>query len=131
MESLKCKTRIAVLWLIRSASFMLYLILEPVERSASEANQTGNPAVTKESMLAFAVFFFIYWIMAWLSLTLKDKATRWTNLIVGVILAVLLVPAGIRYASAGASLAMLFNAWGCVIALLTVWYSWKLPKQEA
>jgi hypothetical protein len=121
-----------VLWLIQSASFTTYLIFESVERRAANANQTTNIEQIKATLLAVAVFYFILWLMAWLSLTLKDAANRWTNFVLGVIFAVILAVVGLGYAKAGASSAMLFNVfWGFVAALLTIWYSWKWPKQEA
>jgi hypothetical protein len=131
MESLKCKARLAVLWLLQSASFTTYLLFESVERRAA-ANQAGSIEGVKASLFGVAVFYFILWLMAWLSLTLKDRANRWTNLVLGVVFAVILALVGLRYASTGASSAMLFNVfWGFVMALLTIWCSWKWPKQEA
>jgi hypothetical protein len=132
MESLKCKARLAVLWLIQSASFTAFLILQSVEHRASAANQAGGMEDVKASLLGIAIFYLILWLMAWLSMTLKDAANRWTNFVLGLLFAIILGLVSLRTASAGASSAQVLNVfWGFVIALLTIWYSWKWPKQEA
>jgi len=132
VEVLRWKTRIALLWLIHMANFAAYLILSSMEPNAIAARQSGTAqVVTDASRLSIVFLFCVPWLIAWLSLTLKDTASRWTNFVVGILFTVLLVGTLISAQARGASVALRFNIFtGCAVALLTVWYAWKWPKQQ-
>ena len=69
--------------------------------------------------------------MAWLSLTLKDSANRWTNVVLGILLAIAFVYGLVESASKGHSAAVLVDkSIGFVALALIVWYAWRWPKQE-
>ena len=133
MEALKCRTRLAVLWLIQAINFTAYIMFNIILRAAGVIPARSVEEV-KATPPTLAFIFFIYLLMAWLSLTLKDKATRWTNVIVGIIFAIILALAGITGAvREGVSTGAIFFTFvfGFVVFLLTIYYAWKLPKQEA
>jgi|WetSurMetagenome_2_1015567.scaffolds.fasta_scaffold642518_2 hypothetical protein len=131
MELLRWKTRLALLWLIHMAYYAAYLFLLAVD--AIEARQGGaTQVVTSTTRFGIAFLFFVPSLLAWLSLTLKDAACRWTNFVVGILFAILLIGTLCSAYARGASTALQFNIFtGCVVSLLTVWYAWKWPKQQA
>jgi hypothetical protein len=130
MELLRWKTRIAVLWLILTVNFSAYIflgLLSPgtIKELLETRADTGTTPI-------IAVLFFIPFIMAWLSLTLKDSANRWTNLVLGILFAVFFIVQFIGYAAAGTPTIRLIDIlFAFVVILLIVWYAWKWPKQEA
>jgi hypothetical protein len=77
--------------------------------------------------LGAAILMAIPSVMVFLSLTLKAKANRWVNIILGifhagVLLITMLVPGGIYY--------IFYIIVEAVLIALIVWYAWKWPKQE-
>ena len=85
MEVLRWKTRIALLWVFMAvavSAHMLSLIGEPggLEWMISECEAMGP---------AWWIVGSLYWLiplwLAFLSLTLKDSANRWTNFVLGII----------------------------------------------
>lgn len=130
MELLRWKTRISMLWIILTVNFSAYLFLGLLSPGAiKELLETQASAGTRSSI---AVLFFIPFIMAWLSLTLKDSVNRLTNLVLGILSAVFFVVQFIRYAAARTPTITLIDiVFAFVVTLLIVWYAWKWPKQEA
>jgi hypothetical protein len=88
LEDLALKIRFAVLWLFvavtMSASTMLYFIVPGVIDEIRCGEVVGMQA-TPELLLVMAIMY--YWVplvMAVMSITLKDKANRWANIILGI-----------------------------------------------
>jgi hypothetical protein len=85
--------------------------------------------ITPEMLLGLAIIAIIPLVMAFLSLTLKDKANRWANIIVGTVFAVAaLVVDPIEYVtkqSAYSAYVILTGIVMAVFAALIVWYAWK------
>ena len=117
------KIKISMLWLLYGMASFGYSMLGSAESGAVE--QVGP-----ELLLLAAVVVLVQLAMAFLSLTLKDSANRWANIIVGAVFAVLeLFPLGDAVAK--------LSAWGTLIMLakvvvttLIVWYAWR-SKQKA
>jgi heme A synthase len=131
MESLTCKTRLAVLWLIQSINLMAYLMLNVMLRAAGII-QAGSAEEVNASAKLVMIIFFIYLLMAWLSLTLKDAGGRLINLVLGILFAILLALTGVSAIRAGAPSPIVVSIfWAFVVFLLTIWYSWKWPRQQA
>ena len=89
--------------------------------------------VTPEFMLVLAFIAITPLVMAVLSLTLKDKANRWVNIIVGTVWAVAGLLDPIKYVteqSAYSAYVILIGIVMVVFAALIVWYAWK-SKQKA
>jgi len=116
------KIKISVLWLFYAVATLGYGMLENAESGVIE--QIGP-----ELLLLAAVIVVVQLVMAFLSVTLKDSANRWANIIVGGVFAVLeLIPLGEAVAklSAWATLIMLAKVGATA---LIVWYAWK-SKQK-
>ena len=83
----------------------------------------------------FLVFFGLYWliplIMAVLSQTLKDKANRWTNFVLGVVFGVFWVLHPFIHLVSGMPIPinqLMFNIASVVAAAFIAWWAWSWPK---
>ena len=86
------KIRLVVFWLFiavaMSANTILYLIVPGVIDEIRAGEIVGMQAGA-ELILGMAIaYFWVPLVMAVLSLTLKDKANRWANIILGAFYAV-------------------------------------------
>ena len=134
MELLRWKVRIAALWIICAVGFSAYMFLRIMEPGIIEgiiSGQFGRSQISEGFLLYLAIFWFIPWIMAFLSLTLKDSANRWTNFVLGILFVIFLIIGLIEQTTGGKSAAILVDYFlGIVAAALIAWYAWKWPKQE-
>ena len=92
-----------------------------------EAAHTGIQ-ITQVFLLAVITLMMIPSLMIFLSLALKAKANRLTNIIVGIFKIVIVVGALIGESWAYYIFASIVEV---VLLSLIVWYAWKWPKQEA
>jgi uncharacterized membrane protein HdeD (DUF308 family) len=127
------KIKISVLWLFYAVALIAYVTLEGFEPGALEqvmAGEIDGMEITPELTLLFAILFLAPLVMAVLSLTLKHKANRWTNIIVGTVFLILqLVSLGEAMAQPSAWM-ILMEISKSVAPALIVWYAWKWPKQK-
>ena len=92
-----------------------------------EAAHTGIQ-ITQVFLLSVITLMMIPSLMVFLSLTLKAKWNRWTNIIVGIFKIAVVVGALIGESWAYYIFASIVEV---VLLSLIVWYAWKWPKQEA
>ena len=139
MELLRWKTRLAVLWIILAVGFSAYVFLRFMEPGFIEgiiSGRFGSSQISEGYLFYLAIFWFIPWIMAFLTLTLKDSVNRWTNLILGIIFTLLNI-----WHFLGCGLALIENPIGEPTALhillvgstvvataLIAWFAWKWPE---
>ncbi len=126
------KIKLAALW---AASMFLYIYVDhfylfvPGTIENVIAGEIGlGIQVSQVALLAMLILMMIPSLMIFLSLVLKPKANRWTNIIVGI-----LKFAAVLAGAIGESWAFYIFASIVEIVLLSliVWYAWKWPKQEA
>ena len=82
------KVRLSVLWLVSEVGALAMAIFEFYEPGLIGQIRTGEKGGVKigsEYLLLFAIMFLVPLIMAFLSLTLKDKTNRWANMILGTV----------------------------------------------
>lgn len=127
------KVRLSVLWLMAMvsdvASVLLYIMNPAVLESIIETGAVDGEAVTPEALLVGAVIYMIMLVMAFLSLTLKDKVNRWSNVVVGAVFLVLWVVSLIEFLAAPSGSQILLVILGIIIFGLIVWYAYKWPKK--
>ena len=135
MELLRYKAIIAVLWIIEAVAMSVYMFLRFMEPGVIEgiiSGQFGSSQISEGFLFYLAIFWFIPWILAFLSLTLKDSANRWTNFVLGILFVIFLIIGLIESATGGKSAAILVDYFlGIVAAALIAWFAWRWPKQEA
>jgi uncharacterized membrane protein HdeD (DUF308 family) len=131
---LALKIKISVLWLFYAVALVAYMTLAGFEPGALEqvmAGEIDGMQITPELMLLFAILFLAPLVMAVLSLTLKDKANRWTNIIIGTVFVILQLVALSETMTQPSAWMILMEISKLVAPALVVWYAWKWPKQEA
>ena len=94
------------------------------------AGEVMGMQITQVWLLGSSILMAIPAVMVFLSLTLKAKANRWANIILGIVytgvaLIILLMPGPRIYHY------IFYEIVEVVLTALIVWYAWKWPKQEA
>ena len=125
------KIRISALWV---AMMFLYIYVDhfnlfaPGQIEEIIAGKMGLFPATQVSLLAAMILMTIPSLMIFLSLALKSKANRRTNIIVGILYIAVVLGNIIGEAWA-------FYIFGSIVEVmllfLIVWYAWKWPTLEA
>ena len=125
------KVKLSVLWI---ASMFLYIYVDyfglfrPGFIENVMAGEVAGFQISQVFLLQAMILMTIPILMIFLSLTLKAKANRWTNIIVGifkvVILAVFVIGESWSFYIFGTIVEV-------VLLSLILWYAWTWPKQEA
>jgi hypothetical protein len=130
------KVKIAVLWLFYTVAFLAVMMLGTLEPGVLnqflDTGEIGGMKIGQELLLFFAVMILVPLVMAFLSLTLKDSANRWANVIVGIVYTGFQLFALIETLASPSvyAYAVLMEAAKVVVPALIVWYAWK-SKQKA
>jgi len=128
MERLTWKIRISVLWLFMAVAMSAHSVLSFMERDVVEQMWEMQMGV---GMLVFmALFWLVPLIMAVLSLTLKDSANRWANIVLGIVFTLLNIGHLVEHLTPPVVHQILILASTVVVTALIAWYAWKWPKQE-
>jgi len=128
MERLTWKIRISVLWLFMAVAMAAHNALSFMERDVVEQMWEMQMGV---GMLVFmALFWLVPLIMAALSLTLKDSANRWANIVLGIVFTLLNIGHLVEHLTPPVVHQILILASTVVVTALIAWYAWKWPKQE-
>ena len=125
------KIKLAALWVavmflfLYADYFTLYL---PGIIEDAIAGKIGPFPTTQVVLLAAMTLMTIPSFMVFLSLTLKPKANRWTNIVVGILFIV------VQLSSLFIEEPWAYYIFGTIVEVvllsLIVWYAWKWPKQE-
>jgi hypothetical protein len=121
MEDVKIK--LSALWVAAMFSWVYGDLL----RMYSGDFIPGELGLTQEVWLASAITMMIPVAMIFLSLTLKYKANRRANIIVGIFFTGYNLIGLPTYTSAYDQFLIIV---GLVFTALIVWHAWKWPKQE-
>jgi len=129
-DSMFHRVRLSVLWLVWEVGALAAMILEFYEPGLIDQIRSGEKEGVKigpELMLLFTIMFLVPFVMAFLSLTLKDKANRWANIISGIAYTIVPVMAMAGHWQNLTALTIL-PASEAVFAALIVWYAYKQSK---
>ena len=127
------KIKLSALWV---SSMFLYLyndLFTFFRADHIEEVLTGEVAgmqVTQVFLMGAAILMAIPIAMVFLSLLLKAKVNRWTNIIVGIFHAVVLLASLLAPGELWANYAFYMILEGVFIALI-VWYAWKWPNNTS
>ena len=144
METLRWKTRIALLWVLMAVATSAHLILIVADPAAmKKLNEWG--ATAGPVWWVFSSFFWLIplW-MAFVTMTVKGSSNRWVNFVVAIIFTIINVvhffECGVPLITTGPLAGPLAQPTAHHILLvgstvvataLIAWYAWKWPKQEA
>ena len=130
------KVRLSVLWLsVLISDFVnifLYVINPAILKSIIETGAVEGEQLTPEFAALGAIMFLIMLVMAFLSLTLKGKANRWSNIIVGAVYLVIWVGDSIQSLVGDSMPASYYvlSISGIIFFMLIIWYAYKWPKKK-
>ena len=124
------KMKLSALWV---AMMLLYIyadilsLFRPGQVEEMMEGRMGPLPVTQGSLLTASILMMIPAVMVFLSLLLKSKAGRWTNITLGALYTLvnisnLIGETWIYYIS--------FGVIEIALTLLIVWYSWKWATPE-
>ena len=124
------KIKLSTLWVTLMLLYIyadIFSLYRPGLVEKIIAGEMGPFPVTQISLLTASIMMIIPAVMVMLSLILKSRAGRWTNIIAGILYSVislgnLIGETWIYYIA--------FGIIEIVITLIIVWYSWNWPKQE-
>jgi hypothetical protein len=125
MEEIKIK--LSALWVALMLTYLLGDVLR-IFSGDFKAGEIEGMQVTQALYLGLAILLVIPAVMVFLSLTLPYKADRWANIVVAIFFFVFNLIGLPTYPSAYDKFLIIV---GLVFNVLTVWYAWKWPKQEA
>jgi len=129
MQILQWKIRISVLWIFMAVAMSAHGVLAFMEPGAME--QIGEMQMGAGMLLFMALFWWVPLVMAVLSVTLKDLANRWTNMILGIVFTALNIFHLIEHLANPSAHQILIIGSTVVVTALIFWHALKWPKQEA
>ncbi len=140
METLKWKTKIAVLGIIAAVAMSAHMILMMLDPAAMKLVNEWAARSVRADWVMLALFWLGPLWLAFLAMTLKGPADRWVTFAVATALTILnlwhfficgvpLLKGG-PYANATPHHVLLLGS-SAVATALMAWYGWNRPKQEA
>jgi hypothetical protein len=133
MEDLTWKMRISVLWIFMAVAMSATMLLALLGPGVIEEIITGEVEgmqINSGLLAMFSLFWLIPLVMAFLTLILKDKVNRWTNIILGGFFTFFNIVHIIGHLAGGKVTIehWLFGIPTIVVAFLIFWHAWKWPK---
>ena len=124
MEDIQIK--LSVIWVALMLTYLLGDVLR-IFGGDFKPGEIGGMQISQNMYLGMAVLMVIPILMMFLSLTLKNKANRWTNIGVAIFFFLFNVVGLPTYPSAYDQFLIVV---GLVFNILTVWYTWKWSVQQ-
>lgn len=132
-EEIDVRIKISVLWLISEVVGLAGALLafaEPGILTQIINGELEGLAITPELLLVLAALLLVPLIMAFLTLTLKDKTNRWTNLILSIIWSILPITDLPRYTANPSASGILLWLSGIIATVLIIWYAYTWPTKQ-
>ena len=130
------KIKLSALWVTLMFFYLYADVLTFYQRGFIEeiiAGEVVGFQITQVFLLGAAILMAIPGVMVFLSLTLKAKANRWANIILGIFYAGVLLTTMFLPAETLETWVhhIFYTVVEAVFIALIVWYAWRWPKQEA
>jgi len=128
MQILTLKTRLSVLWIFMAVAMSAHSVLAFMEKEMVE--QMWGMEMGAGMMLFMAIFWWVPLVMAVLSVTLKDSANRWANMILGIVFTVLNIFHLVEHLTTAVSAHQILIIGSTVVVTALIFcYALKWPKQ--
>ena len=130
MKILTLKMRILVLWIFTAVSITAESVFALYEKGFIEKVMSGEVAA---ALVLWTCRLLIPFVLAFLTVTLRDKANRITNLVLGAIFVAFNIFQFVARAALGADLPpflIIIILSSTVAAALILWYAIRWPKYE-
>ena len=124
MEDVQIK--LSAIWVALMLTYLLGDVLR-IFSGDFKPGEIGGMQISQNMYLGMAVLMVIPILMVFLSLTLKNKANRWTNIGVAIFFFLFNAVGLPTYPSAYDQFLIVV---GLAFNVLTVWYAWKWPEQK-
>jgi len=122
------KMKLSGLWVAAMFSWVYGDLLRIYSGDFIAGDDIGGNLISPEMLwLVSAITMIVPGAMVFLSLTLKNKANRWANIIIGIFYTGYNLIGLPTYTSAYDQFLIFV---GIVFTALIVWYAWKWPRQE-
>ena len=131
MKLLDLKLRMIVLWIWAAIAISAHSCLAFLQSGMIEKVMSGEMVVGPGMMVLMAFFWLIPLIMVFLSTTLKDRANKWTNRILSIIIAILSLFHFYEHIMEPIIEQILIVGSTVVVSAFLIFYSWKWPVKEA
>jgi hypothetical protein len=127
------KIQVAVLWLIDTGAALIAgvgALLEPnaIQQLLATGEFQGS-LMSPEFLLLLAILLWVPFVMAFLSVTLKNPTNRWANIIVGIVWLALGFSNAPNLIANPTAYAILLWLTEDVAKVLIIWIAWK-SKQK-
>jgi hypothetical protein len=114
-----------------SANTILYFVVPGVVDEIRSGEIVGMQAGHELILVMAITYYWVPLVMAVLSLTLKDKANQWANIILGIFYAgFILFELAMNVATVAYPYVILMDTSAVVAAALIAWYAYNWPKQK-
>ena len=134
MEILKQRMIIAVLWMVWAMGMTVFIIIRMLEAgSISEiiSGKFDGIILGEGSLLVMSAYWFLCWILAYLTMITRVSISRWMNVVFGTLAAVVMIMGLVTRISNGHAIAMIVDyAIALIASGLIVWHAWKLRDKE-
>lgn len=125
------RLKISALWIAMLFLFAygdIFGFFKPGQIEEVRAGEISGIAITQKFLLGISAYIAIASVMVFLSLVLRQKVSRWANIVLPI-----LYIASIAASVIGEDWAyfILLSIVECVLLLLIIWYAWTSPGQEA
>lgn len=126
-DTVYAKLKISFLWVVVMFNMVFADIIGFLHPGALEKIIRGDVGfeLNQAVFLIFSIFLEISIMMIFLSWVLKAKASRWTNLVAGILTVVFIIGGGSTTPSY-----VFFAAVEIICILFIIKYAWRLPEYE-
>ena len=133
MKILTLKMRILVLWIFTAVSITAEIVVSLHEKGWIERLMSGEAGIGPGHLVLWTCRWLIPFVLAFLTVTLRDKANRITNLVLGAIFIAFNIFQFIMRAALGQDLPpflIIIILSSTASAALILWYAIRWPKYE-
>jgi hypothetical protein len=128
------KAKLALLWVALMFFYIyndVFSLMQPGHVAQLVEGQLEGVQFTQTILFGAAVLMALPSLMVLLSLTLKARANRWVNIIVGVFHILVLAGTQLVGESAAWFYWRLYEVLEALFLVLIIWTAWKWPKSAA
>ena len=133
MKILTLRLRILVLWIFMAASITAEVAIYVYERGQVEKLLSGEDGNTSGGLVIWTCRWLIPFVLAFLTVSLSNKACRMTNLVLGAIFVVFNIFQFVMRLALGQYLPpflIIIILSSIVVSVLILWYAIRWPKYE-
>ena len=129
IEGMSLRLKISALWIAMLFLFAygdIFGFLKPGRIEEVTAGEVSGVKITEVFLFGVSVYIAIASVMIFLSLVLRPRVNRWTNIVLAVLYIVSIVVSVIGESPYYVFLSVVESA----LLLLIIWYAWTWPRQE-